>query len=133
MAEPQTPEEEFQVIQKEITDEDPVVRGIAAVDLGSFGTEHPEYKDQAIALLEKCLNDPDDDVRTSAQTSLDLVSGKQILEAEEGGKQVIAFGYLPEEYQHAEAPSKQSWVSCICCIVMLVILIITMVYLFLPR
>jgi len=58
----QTPEEEFQVIRKEITDEDPVIRGMAVVDLGSFGTEHTEYRDQAIALLQICLNDPDEEV-----------------------------------------------------------------------
>jgi len=127
--EPQTPEEEFREIQKEITDQDPVVRGIAVVDLGSLGSEHLEYKDQAIALLEKCLNDPDADVRISAQNSLDLINGKKIIEAEEG-KQIIAFGYLPQEYQRPEAGSKQSLISCVCCIVIIIVLSVSLIYLF---
>jgi hypothetical protein len=122
--EPSSPEEEFRRIQKEISDEDPVVRGIAAVDLGSLATENPEFKDQALALLEKCLNDPDEDMRMSAQNSIDMIQGKKIVEAEEG-KQVISFGYLPEEYRTPEAGSKQSLLSCVCCMILITVIIVT--------
>jgi len=126
MASP-NPEIEFREIQKELTDEDPIVRGLAAVDLGSFASEHPEYKDQAIVLLEKCLNDPDEDTRVSAKKSIDMIQGKKIIEAEEG-KQVIAFGYLPEEYQRPQVNSKQSLLSCVCCIVLIVSIIVIFLF-----
>jgi hypothetical protein len=125
----ETPQEEFREMQTEITDEDPIVRGMAAVDLGSFACEHPEYKDQAIALLEKSVNDPDEDVRTSATRSLEMIAGKKMIEAEEG-KQIIGFGYLPEEYQRPETGSKQSLMSCVCCIALILILSISLIYLF---
>lgn len=128
--EPSTPEEEFREMQKEISDEDPVVRGLAAVDLGSFAIEHPEFKDQALVLLEKCLNDPDEDARMSAKKSIDMIQGKKIIEAEPEGKQVIAFGYLPEEYRPPEAASKQSLLSCVCCLILIVTIIVTLFLIF---
>jgi len=60
-----------------------------------------------------------------------MVSGKKIIEVEEG-KQVIAFGYLPEEYQRPEVSSKQSLISCVCCIAIVIILSITLIYLLWP-
>jgi hypothetical protein len=119
-----SPEQEFREMQKEISDEDAVVRGLAAVDLGSFAVEHPEFKDRALALLEKCLNDPDEDTRISAKKSIDMIQGEKIIEAETEGKQVIAFGYLPEEYRPPEASSKQSLLSCVCCIILMITLMV---------
>ena len=124
--EPSNPEQEFSEIQKEISDEDPVVRGLATVDLGSLATDHPEFKDRALILLEKCLNDPDPDTRISAQKSIDMIQGKKIIEAETTeGKQVIAFGYLPEQYRPPEASSKQSLLSCVCCMILIITIIVT--------
>ena len=128
--EPSSPEEEFRDMQKEISDEDPVVRGLAAVDLGSFAMEHPEFKDQVLVLLEKCLNDSDDDARMSAKKSIDMIQGKKIIEAETEGKQVIAFGYLPEEYRPPQSASKQSMLSCVCCLILMVTVIVTLFLIF---
>lgn len=128
--EPSSPEQEFREMQQEISDPDPVVRGLAAVDLGSFAVEHPEYKDRALTLLEKCLNDPDEDTRTSAKKSIDMIQGKKIIEAEEG-KHLIAFGYLPEEYQQRpEANTKQTLLSCICCAVLIITIVVIMFMIF---
>jgi hypothetical protein len=122
--EPSGPEEEFREIQQEISNEDPVVRGLAAVDLGSFATEHQEFKERALAILEKCLNDPDEDMRMNAQKSIDMIQGKKIIEADEG-KQIISFGYLPEEYQQRpEVNTKQSLLSCVCCIVLIISIVV---------
>ncbi|MDD1778042.1 MAG: hypothetical protein LUQ65_07710 [Candidatus Helarchaeota archaeon] len=130
MMEPSSPEEEFREMQKEIADEDPVVRGLAAVDLGSFAMEHPEFKDQALILLEKCLNDPDPDTQLSAKKSIDMIQGKQIIEAETEGKQVISFGYLPEEYRQPQANTKQSMLSCVCCIILMIVITVTLFIIF---
>ncbi|NVM54464.1 MAG: hypothetical protein HWN66_12240 [Candidatus Helarchaeota archaeon] len=124
----QSPEvEEFQRIQKELMDEDPIVRGMAAVDLADFASEHPEYKDRSILLLQKAMNDPDYDVVFSAKKSLDLIEGKQVMEP---GKRVIGFGYIPEEYreERPEINQKQMILSCVCCIAVIVTIIILMVY-----
>ncbi len=119
---------EFQELQNEIRDEDPIVRGMAAVDLGAFALEHPDYKDQIVSLLEQLLDDPDSDVRSSAKASLDQIHGKQpILDQ---GKQIIAFGYVPEEYRQPEVDQKQMILSCVCCIIMIVAFILMFIYLF---
>ncbi len=119
---PSPEQEEFQTIRKEIADEDPIVRGIAAVDLGSFASDHPEYKDRSISILLKMLDDPDADVRTSAKKSLDMLEGKPMLEPR---REVIAFGFLPEEYREKrpEIDRKQMIISCICCITLILVMI----------
>ncbi len=124
---PSIEEEEFQEIQKEITDPDPNIRGMAAVELGSFAGDNPVYKDRSIILLQKALNDPDADVRTSAKKSLEILEGKRVVDL---GKQVIGFGYIPDEYreERPEVDQKQMILSCICCIVMIVVVI----FLFFP-
>jgi hypothetical protein len=121
-------EAEFQELRDEITDEDAVVRGMAAVDFGTFALDHPEYKDRVIVLLERALNDPDNDVRTSAQQSLDQIAGKTTLL--EPGRKVIGFGYLPENYQQPEVDQKQMILSCVCCIILIVSIVLMFIFLF---
>ena len=121
-------EAEFQELRTEITDEDPVVRGIAAIDFGTFALDHPEYEDRVITLLERALNDPDSDVRTSAQHSLDQIAGKTTIV--EPGRKIIGFGYMPDEYQRPEVDQKQMILSCVCCIVLIVAMILMFVFLF---
>ncbi|MHA1267635.1 MAG: HEAT repeat domain-containing protein [Candidatus Helarchaeota archaeon] len=116
-------EEEFQEIQREASDEDPTIRGMAAIDLGSFAIEHSEYKGQCISILEHLLNDTDADVRRSAQKSLELIEGKTLIEP---GKKVIGFGYVPEVYQEErpEIDKRQAILSCVCCIMMIIVIIL---------
>ena len=49
--------QEFREIQAEAQDEDPNIRGMAAIELGSFAGEHPEYRDRIISILQNMLND----------------------------------------------------------------------------
>ncbi len=112
--------EEFEELKNEILDEDPIVRGMAAVDLGPFASEHPEYQEEIISILEKALNDPDADVQNSAKTSLAMIEGKPIIE--QSDKQIISFGYVPQEYRQPEVNQKQMAISCICCIVLIVVI-----------
>ena len=116
-------EEEFQEIQLEMTDPDPNIRGMAVIELGSFAGDYPNYKDRCVSLLQKALNDPDADVRNSAQKSLGQIEGKQLIDP---GKQIIGFGYIPDEYREKrpEVDQKQMILSCVCCIVMIVTIIL---------
>ncbi|HUX99746.1 MAG TPA: hypothetical protein VMV49_09350 [Candidatus Deferrimicrobium sp.] len=119
-------EAEFQELREEITGTDPIVRGVAAVDLGSFALDYPIYQTQIIRLLEQALNDPDADVRDSAKKSLDLIAGKEVVEPT---KQVIGFGYLPQEYQEKpEVNQKQIILNCVCCIVMIVTIVLVFTF-----
>ncbi|MFX1295812.1 MAG: hypothetical protein ACFFD2_13290 [Promethearchaeota archaeon] len=119
--------EEFQELLKEIHDPDSIVRGMAAIDLGSFASDHIEYKDRTILILQDIiLNDLDDDVRKSAQNSILQLQGKTI----ESSHQVIGFGYVPQEYQKPEVNQKQMIISCVCCIFMIVIFSCIFIFLF---
>ena len=119
-------EADFQDLRKELTDPDPIVRGVAAVDLGSFALEYPEYKEQVIFILEKALNDPDPEVRDSVQKSLDQIAGKEFIDP---GKQVIGFGYLPDEYrqQQPEMNTKTLILNCVCCIILITTVVLIFV------
>ena len=119
--------QEFREIQAEAQDSDPNIRGMAAIEFGSFAGEHPEYKDRIVSILENMLNDPDADVRKSAQTSLAQLQGKEIFVP---GQQVIGFGYVPEEYRQPEVDQKQMILSCVCCIAMIIALSLMFIYLF---
>ncbi|NVM30398.1 MAG: HEAT repeat domain-containing protein [Candidatus Helarchaeota archaeon] len=122
-------EEEFREMQEELTDEDPNMRGMAAVDLGAFAIEHPRFKERCVVLLQRALNDLDPDVRSSAQKSLQEIEGKPIVES---GGQIIAFGYMPKEHQEErpEIDQKQMIISCICCITLIVTVVMMFILYF---
>ncbi|MHA1131941.1 MAG: HEAT repeat domain-containing protein [Candidatus Helarchaeota archaeon] len=125
---PDTVESEFRELQDGIVDEDPIVRGMAAIDFSTFALEHPDYKDRTISLLQRALNDPDEDVRINAQQSLNQIEGKKTLL--EPGKQIIGFGYVPEQYRQTEVDTKQMVLSCVCCIILIVVMILMFIYIF---
>lgn len=112
-------EQEFQELQKECKDTDATIRGVAAVDLGSFATEYPAYKERCVMLLQGLLHDTDADVRDSAKSSLDVIEGKEVIVP---GQRIIGFGYIPEEYREAqpEVNKRQMIISCVCCIMLIV-------------
>jgi hypothetical protein len=119
---------EFRELQSEIRDSDPIVRGMAAIELGSFAIDHPEYKDRIIVMLEDAvLHDSNEDVRQSAQNSLAQLRGEKEFVVP---GQVIGFGYLPEEHRQPEVDQKQMIISCVCCIIMIVTISLMMIYFF---
>ncbi len=113
-------EAEFHDLKIRLRDKDSIIRGCAAVDLGLLALEDPIFKEQIITLLQTALNDPDKDVRESAHNSLQQIEGKQLLEP---GKQIIGFGYLPEEYRQQEVNPKQQIISCVCCVVLILVIV----------
>ncbi len=61
-----SPEREFEQIQKDLNDEDPITRVQAILNLSAFVRDYPSFKSEIITLLQKAVEDLDEDVSINA-------------------------------------------------------------------